>query len=61
MKTTKYLSVIAFVMSLYCSGCSNLPAVIEAASHDPASVHVDVVTVYGHITYDRNLPASHAP
>ena len=46
---------VAFAL-LCCGGCANVPAILEAASHDPASVHIEINTLYGRVVYDRNMP-----
>lgn len=38
------------------SGCADMAAVVREAAKDPASIHVEVNTIYGRMVYDRNLP-----
>lgn len=54
MKSIFLILISAVLLGL--GGCANVPAILEAAAHDPASVHVEINTLYGRVVYDRNMP-----
>jgi hypothetical protein len=48
---TCHLSLVTFL-----PGCADLPACIAAAAKDHSQVHIEVITIYGRMVYDRDNP-----
>jgi len=46
------------LLALPLCGCSttNISELVKAAAQDPAKVHLEVRSVYGIVTYDRQFP-----
>ena len=42
-------------------GCMNMASVVHELQNDPATVHFNVSTLYGSVSFDRSFPTNWTP